>query len=425
MKKALSVLLSLSLLVRLAVPAYAADFDFDHWVPPIPPFVDFGNEPSYLDLGDVSFNGFFGRTPFLYKPSVLLLSQENFSYTNEVNGTDYDRQFCVYYVQMDTSVAVNGKTCYFRHDYCAKRYQRITTPNPMIFGSYVPFTFTKCIYDYNSKKLVMQPGTYTGSAGGQIRFTYVLNSSDLTRPSDLYPGFSEFEYSYPDKAGSGTAPFETSTIYYDDEVPHYGEEDYKWWLYTVHRPVSGKPEGSGSGSGGGSTSGGGSEGGSTSGGGSEGGSTSGGGSEGGSTSGGGSEGGSTSGGGSEGGSTSGGGSEGGSTSGGGSEGGSTSGGGSEGGGSEGGGSKPGGDDGPGSGGGSSSDKGSGHPDTWFDKSDGGVSYDPWEFFDPFKSNYDPVPWDKNYSPTKPGDSIYNGYDPFAVFNNLLKEMFGG
>jgi hypothetical protein len=114
--------------------------------------------------------------------------------------------------------------------------------------------------------------------------------------------------------------------------------------------------------------------------------------------------------GSEGGSTSGG------SSGGGSEGGS-SGGGSEGGSSSGGSS--------GSEGGSSSDKGSGSPDTWFDPSDGGVSYDPWEFFDPFKSEYDPVPWDKDYNPTKPGDSIYSGYDPFAVFNNMLKEMFGG
>ena len=120
---------------------------------------------------------------------------------------------------------------------------------------------------------------------------------------------------------------------------------------------------------------------------------------------------------------SGGGSSSGGSSGSGSEsGGSSSGGSSEGGGSEGGGS---GDDGPGFGGGSSSDKGSGPPDTWFEKSDDDLSYDSWKFFDPFQSDYDPVPWDKDYSPTKPGDPIYSGYDPFAVFNNLLREMFGG
>lgn len=81
--------------------------------------------------------------------------------------------------------------------------------------------------------------------------------------------------------------------------------------------------------------------------------------------------------------------------------------------------------GPGSGGGSSSDKGSGHPDTWFDDTDDDLDYDPWQFFDPFQSDKTPITWDKDYDPTKPGDQIYSGYDPFAVFNNLLKDMFGG
>ena len=81
--------------------------------------------------------------------------------------------------------------------------------------------------------------------------------------------------------------------------------------------------------------------------------------------------------------------------------------------------------GGGSGGGSSSDKGSGHPDAWFNDSDDDLTYDPWQFFDPFQAEKEPITWDKDYDPTKPGDQIYNGYDPFAVFNNLLKEMFGG
>lgn len=82
-------------------------------------------------------------------------------------------------------------------------------------------------------------------------------------------------------------------------------------------------------------------------------------------------------------------------------------------------------EGPGSGGGSSSDKGSGHPDTWFDDTDDDLDYDPWQFFDPFQSDKTPITWDKDYDPTKPGDQIYSGYDPFAVFDNLLKDMFGG
>ena len=382
MRRFFAAFLSALLFAGQAVSAYAAGYDFSDWVPPIPSFVSVSGGLSHLLIDSETYNSFTaisGDGAFSGRPSVLLLSQEKFSAVNEANGTDYDRQFCVYYIEMDPKVGPGGKTCFFRHKAGPRHQQSVTTANPMEFGSYVSFSFRKLVYDYKTQKLVLQPGISKGSSGGIIRFTYVLNSNLLAEPSKLYPYYSSFVQQKDGK--TSWWPFETGTIYYNDGVPHYGEEDYGWWLWASYRAVSGSSNHPGLTAPGGANS--------------SGGSSAGGGSSGGSSSGGSSSGGSSSGGSSSGGSSSGGGSSGGS-SGDGSSGGSSSGGSSSGSGNSGGESS----------GGSSSDKGSGPPDTWFEPGDGDgdLEYKGWEFFDPFKYNYTPFPWNKDYDPLE-------GYSP--------------
>lgn len=390
MRRFFAAFLSALLFAGQAVSAYAAGYDFSDWVPPIPSFVSVSGGLSHLLIDSETYNSFTaisGDGAFSGRPSVLLLSQEKFSAVNEANGTDYDRQFCVYYIEMAAEVGPGGKTCFFRHKAGPRHQQSVTTANPMEFGSYVSFSFRKCVWDEKTQKLVLQPGISKGSSGGIIRFTYVLDSNLLAEPSNLYPYYSAFVQRVDGK--TSWWPFETGTIYYNDGVPHYGEEDYGWWLWASYRAVSGSSNHPGLTAPGGANS----SGGSSSGGGSSGGSSGGGSSSGGSSSGGSSSGGSSSGGSSSGGSSSGGSSSGSSSSGGSSSGGSSSGGGSSGGESS---------------GGSSSDKGSGPPDTWFDPGGGDgnsdLEYKEWEFFDPFKYSYTPFPWDKYYDPLE-------GYSP--------------
>ena len=375
MRRFFAAFLSALLFAGQAVSAYAAGYDFSDWVPPIPSFVSVSGGLSHLLIDSETYNSFTaisGDGAFSGRPSVLLLSQEKFSAVNEANGTDYDRQFCVYYIEMAAEVGPGGKTCFFRHKAGPRHQQSVTTANPMEFGSYVSFSFRKCVWDEKTQKLVLQPGISKGSSGGIIRFTYVLDSNLLAEPSNLYPYYSAFVQRVDGK--TSWWPFETGTIYYNDGVPHYGEEDYGWWLWASYRAVSGSSNHPGLTAPGGANS------------------------SGGSSSGGGSSGGSSGGGSSSGGSSSGGGSSGGSSSGGSSSGGSSSGGSSSGGGSSGGESS----------GGSSSDKGSGPPDTWFDPGGGDgnsdLEYKEWEFFDPFKYSYTPFPWDKYYDPLE-------GYSP--------------
>ncbi len=339
MRRFFAAFLSALLFAGQAVSAYAAGYDFSDWVPPIPSFVSVSGGLSHLLIDSETYNSFTaisGDGAFSGRPSVLLLSQEKFSAVNEANGTDYDRQFCVYYIEMEPKVGPGGKTCFFRHKAGPRHQQSITTANPMEFGSYVPFSFRKCIWDEKAGKLVLQPGISKGSSGGIIRFTYVLNSNLLAEPSKLYPYYSAFVQQKDGK--TSWWPFETGTIYYNDGVPHYGEEDYGWWLWASYRAVSGSSNHPGLTAPGGANS------------------------------------------------------SGGSSSGGGSSGGSSSGGSSSGGGSSGGESS----------GGSSSDKGSSPPDTWFEPGGGDdnsdLEYKEWEFFDPFKYSYTPFPWDKYYDP---------------------------
>ena len=388
MKRFSAVFLAALLFAGQAVSAYAAGYDFSDWVPPIPSFVSVSGGFSHLLIDSETYNSFTtisGDGAFSGRPSLLLLSQEKFNGANEANGTDYDRQFCVYYIEMEPKVGPGGKTCFFRHKAGPRHQQSVTTANPMEFGSYVSFSFRKCVWDEKTQKLVLQPGISKGSSGGIIRFTYVLNSNLLAEPSKLYPYYSSFVQQKDGK--TSWWPFETGTIYYNDGVPHYGEEDYGWWLWASYRAVSGSSSHPGLTAPGGANS----SGGSSSGGGSSGGSSSSG-----SSSGGGSSGGSSSGGSSSGDGNSGGSSSGGSSSGDGSSGGSSSGGSSSGDGSSGGESS----------GGSSSDKGSGPPDTWFESGggDGDLEYKGWEFFDPFKYSYAPFPWNKDYDPLE-------GYSP--------------
>jgi len=106
-----------------------------------------------------------------------------------------------------------------------------------------------------------------------------------------------------------------------------------------------------------------------------------------------------------------------------------------------GGSESGGGEGEGggdSGGGSSSDKGSGPPDTWFrDDEDkpNGLDYYLWSFFDPYKYQYKPFDWDKDYDPLEgydpgqmpdfphAGDPNYGAKDPFDVPNDIKFKDF--
>ncbi len=421
------------------------------------------------------------------KEFIVLLDQGVYNRYKEENNIPYDRQFSIYVVtprkKPDGTYYDFGV---FEHKGGPRHQEQMNTPGPMTYMCLNnPHAFFKYIYDENTDTLVLQPALsiLPGGSGSFLRFTYVLAAGGddeilqgiahivngkFSEPSKIYPGFSQV---------SGK-DFGVGTVYHQfidgKAVEHW--RDYDWWLgikgeeeippynenfdinldtdgdgepdlnidtdgdgkpdvnidtngdrkpdLNIDTDGNGKPDinidldgdgspdinidlngdgkpdlnidtdgdkkpdvnvdidgdgkpdvnvkpGDGSGSGEGSSGGGSSTGGSSSGGSSGGGSSEG-----------------------------------------------------EGPGSGEGGSGSGGD-GPGSSGGSSSDKGSGSPDTWFGESDNKPSYDPWEFFDPFKSDYTPAPWDKNYSPTKPGDSIYDGYDPFAVFNNLLKEMFGG
>ena len=104
-----------------------------------------------------------------------------------------------------------------------------------------------------------------------------------------------------------------------------------------------------------------------------------------------------------------------------------------------GGGSSGGGDGPGSDGGNSSDKGSTPPDTWFDDPEE-LPRDPWEFFDPFKFDYDPFSWDRDYDPLedyepgkmpdfpKPGNpnSVKDPFDiPHSIkFRDFLVKLWG-
>ena len=102
------------------------------------------------------------------------------------------------------------------------------------------------------------------------------------------------------------------------------------------------------------------------------------------------------------------------------------------GGGDGDGDNPGGD----SGGGSSSDKGSGPPDTWLEDEDyNGLDHYLWNFFDPYKYQYDPFAWDKDYDPLEgyepgqmpdfpgAGNPNYGAKDPFDVPNDIKFKDF--
>jgi hypothetical protein len=104
----------------------------------------------------------------------------------------------------------------------------------------------------------------------------------------------------------------------------------------------------------------------------------------------------------------------------------------DGGGDSGGGSSGGGD----SGGGSSSDKGSGPPNTWLEKEDyDALDRDSWNFFDPFKQQYEPFAWDKGYDPLEGyepgrmpdfpgvGDPNAPAKDPFDIPNDIKFKDF--
>ena len=269
-----------------------------------------------------------------------------------------------------------------------------------------PHSFMKYIYDpENGGSWVLQPTVshLPGGDGSKIGFTYVLaagfeydflntlrslKNGSFSEPSEIYPYFTQV-------AGRD---FGVGTVYHQkvDGETVYHHRCYDWWLGIKGDDIPPWPPGTGegSGSGGGSSGSGGDSSSGSSGGSSGSGGDSGSGSSGGSSSGGG-------------------------DSGSGSSGGSSSGGGDSGGGSSGGSSNSGGD----SSGGSSSDKG-GPPDTWFPPEDD-LPKDPWEFFDPFKPQTPPIDWDDNYDPRKPGDPIYDDYDPFAELNRLLQEIFGG
>ena len=477
MKKYLAALLAFLVLVAAVVPAFAAEPYDAEWVPPVPSVLEVSDDGNSYSLSSLVFSGSDEAKEFAFNfsqegPWLILIDQGVYNKYKESKDIDYDRQFSLYFIKPDKKP--NGEYYdlgYFQHNGGPRHQEQMNVPSPMRYGCYEPHSFVKFIYDENTSQFYMQPNIshLPGGAGSIIRFTYVLDSNTLCYPSDVYPYYSAMY-----KGRSGVVPsgsrdisdFEVSTIYHQvvdgKAVEHW--RDYDWWLgieggevppyngnldmdqdtngdgkpdinvdvdgdgqpdinidtdgdglpdVNIDTDGDGKPDinidtngdgkpdlnvdtngdkkpdlnidTNGDGKpdenvdidgdgkpdvnvkpGGGSSSGGSSG--------------------------------------------SGGGSSG--SGGGGSEGEGPGGGGSEG-------------EGPGSGGGSSSDKGSGHPDTWFDDTDDDLDYDPWQFFDPFQSDKTPITWDKDYDPTKPGDQIYSGYDPFAVFNNLLKDMFGG
>ena len=455
----------------LVVPAYAAaPYDAD-WVPPVPEFVTpVANgfrmtNPLGNSLGDQKYQeptdwieGLLGDKNAVF---LFLLDQGAYNRYNEEHGIDYDRQFSVYIVAPDKEA--NGSYYDlggFEHTGGPQHVEQMVKPSPMTYLCLNnPHSFVKSVYDPKTKQFSLQPSLSRLPAGASIRFTYVLAAGNVesfsigsggvwsflngptAEPIEIYPYFSQV-------CGKD---FGVDTIYQQqaegETVYHY--RCYDWWLgiqgdaIPPWPPDIGDGPGSGGGSSGGS-SGSGGDGGSSSGGssgsGGDGGSSSGGssgsGGDGGSSSGGSSgSGGGSSGGGSPGGSSG----SGGGSSGGGSSGGSSgSGGGSSGGGSSGGSSGSGGE-GPGSGGGSSGGSGPGDdgnssdkgpPNTWFEDYPEELPRDPWEFFDPFKFDYDPFPWNKDYDPLdgydpgrmpgipKPGAPGFSGYDPFDIPNGI-------
>ena len=457
MRRFLALSLSVLLMAHvLVVPAYAAaPYDAD-WVPPVPEFITpVANgfqmvNPLGNSLGDQKYQeptdwieGLLGDKNAVF---LFLLDQGVYNRYKEENGIDYDRQFSVYIVAPDKKA--NGSyhdLGGFEHTGGPGHVEQMVKPSPMTYLCLNnPHSFVKSVYDPKTKQFSLQPSLSRLPAGASIRFTYVLAAGNVesfsigsggvwsflngptAEPIEIYPYFSQV-------CGKD---FGVDTIYHQvvdgETVYHY--RCYDWWLGIEGEeippwpPDTGDGPGSGGGSSGGS-SGSGGDGGSSSGGssgsGGEGGSSSGGssgsGGDGGSSSGGSS--GSGGGGGSSSGGSSGSGGDGGSSSGGssgsGGDGGSSSGGSSDSGGDGGsssgdssgsggegpgsGGGSSGGGDGPGSDGGNSSDKGSTPPDTWFDDPEE-LPRDPWEFFDPFKFDYDPFVWDRDYDPLE-------GYDP--------------
>ena len=419
MKRYIAVLLSLSLVasvfVSAVIPAYAAaPYDAD-WIPPVPGFIAQANGTVSVQgkILDAAVNqneelSLFWSSVGWNRPFIVLLDQGVYNKYNEEHGIEYDKQFSIYVVCPDKKT---NDTYYdfgvFEHTGGPQHVEQMVKPSPMTYMCLQnPHSFMKYIYDpENGGSWVLQPTVshLPGGDGSKIGFTYVLaagfeydflntlrslKNGSFSEPSEIYPYFTQV-------AGRD---FGVGTVYHQkvDGETVYHHRCYDWWLGIKGDDIPPWPPGTGegSGSGGGSSGSGGDSSSGSSGGSSGSGGDSGGGSSGGSSSGGG-------------------------DSGSGSSGGSSSGGGDSGGGSSGGSSNSGGD----SSGGSSSDKG-GPPDTWFPPEDD-LPKDPWEFFDPFKPQTPPIDWDDNYDPRKPGDPIYDDYDPFAELNRLLQEMFGG
>lgn len=79
--------------------------------------------------------------------------------------------------------------------------------------------------------------------------------------------------------------------------------------------------------------------------------------------------------------------------------------------------------------------GSGPPSTWFEESDEELTYNAWEFFNPFKFDYTPFQWDKNYDPLEGyesgkmpefpsvGNPNSSPPDPFDVPNEIRFKDF--
>lgn len=260
MKKRFSFLLAFLLAACLTVPAFAAGnpavYD-DSFTPPIPSFIrSYGH--WYYGNGVQITCGFTGKLNFDYGsypqddafPVVALLSQGCYNKYKEENGIDYDREYTLYYILLRKyhGSANDYSLGSFLHKGGPKHTMFMGSGNCMeyVLNSYFEYSFIKMDYNWEGGYFESKEDMHHVPQGSLsfFPFAYVLGVFSSDREVEggndfsiiVNGDFSESSEIYPNFGAVDERRFDVGTAYYSSEstssgtkaIPHY--RCYDWWI---------------------------------------------------------------------------------------------------------------------------------------------------------------------------------------------------
>lgn len=242
MKKIIVVFLAIFLLAGLSVTAFAVENPYDSsFVPEIPDWItiyNYGNSIQYHGKNELEsgmsrevFSDFFATTG----PYVVLLSQGVYNKYKEDNDIDYDREYQIYYLKLkNQNSSSEFEFGSFSHHGGPHHSELMTTGNTMLFQPlFNEFQCIKASYDRERDALIWDASPVTISHTA-IPFTYVLGAGDPVNTTIFSSPLSGEHDLYPYKDCIGGLTMEISTDYnYAADSPNaedYCERDYDWWV---------------------------------------------------------------------------------------------------------------------------------------------------------------------------------------------------